>query len=398
MAALSSTSKLRARQGHTNVSAERVRVVFVIDNMRFGGTELNAVRTAELLDRSRYDLRVVCFDIDGPVTARYRAIGVPVTSMPLQSLSGATMLFSGWRFARYLRRERIQIVHAHDMYSNVFATVWARLARTPVIIASRRWWHSLPSRKLQLGNTAAFRMAAAVLANSPQVARSVHEAQGISADRIWTVVNFADDRAFAPLGAGERVRLREVWRVPAGAIVVGCVARLVPVKDHATLIKGFAQLLALRSNVHLVLIGDGECRAGLEALAARLGVAHAVTFVGELRSGDNHHRAFDVSALVSLSEGFPNTLVEAMAAGVPVVATAVGGSMDAVIDGVTGLLVSPGQPAEVCRALLRLAQGEELRTRLGAAGRDRASTMYRADTAINALQSMYDDLLERSAA
>jgi glycosyltransferase involved in cell wall biosynthesis len=65
---------------------------------------------------------------------------------------------------------------------------------------------------------------------------------------------------------------------------------------------------------------------------------------------------------------------------------------------VTGLLVSPGQPAEVCRALLRLAQGEELRTRLGAAGRDRASTMYRADTAINALQSMYDDLLERSAA
>jgi glycosyltransferase involved in cell wall biosynthesis len=374
-----------------------VKLVFVIDNMRLGGTELNAVRTAERLDRSRFDLRVVTLAGDGPLTERYRAIGVPIVKMPLRSLYGASMVTTGWQFVRYLRTEGVQIVHAHDMYSNVYAAPWARLAGVPVIITSRRWWHSLPNRKLQIGNRIAFHLSRAVLVNSPQVARSVHERERITSERIWTVSNFVDDGAFVPLPSGERAAMRASWGVrDAGEVVIGCVARLAPVKDHPTLLRAFALLRARNSAVRLVLIGGGEAHAPLVSLAAELGVTDAVTFVGELRDGVNHHRALDVSVLCSVSEGFPNTLVEAMAAGVPIIATAVGGNMDAVADRETGLLVPPGNPQELARALGELAGDAQLRASLGAAGRRRASEHYGASAALASLEGMYSTLLSRS--
>lgn len=380
----------------TRELVERVPVVFVLDTMRVGGSELNAVRTAELLDRKRFDLRVVCFNGEGPLTARYTAMGVPVVTMPLDSLYGRRMATSGWRFARYVRRERIQIVHAHDMYSNVFTTPWARLARAPVVIASRRWWHSLPNAKLQLGNRMAFQMATAVLANSPQVARSVVERDGVPAARVWTVTNFVDDRAFDVLSAEQRTARRVGWGIPSGAVVIGCVARLVPVKDHATLIHAFAQLRQATPNVHLVLIGDGESRPALEAQTVTEGVRDHVTFAGELRGGENHHRAFDVSVLCSHSEGFPNSLVEAMAAGVPIVATRVGGIVDAVADGDNGLLVPVQGAAELTGALRQLATDAPLRERMGDIGRTRARERYTAREAVKSLENMYETLLREN--
>ena len=376
----------------------RVVVVSVLDNMRVGGTELNAVRTAALLDRSRFDLRVACFNNEGPLAARYRSLGIPVLVFPIRSLYGPGAIGAGIRFARYLRSERVQIVHAHDMYSNVFVVPWARLARTPVIIASRRWWHSLPNRKLRVGNQLSFRAAHAVLANSQAVAQSVRDAEHIDAGRIWVVPNFADDSAFEPLPVGQRAAIRAGWGISPGAFVVGCVARLVPVKDHSTLLRGFALLHARVATSHLVLIGDGECRAALESLVKTLGIDHATTFVGELRGGENHHRAFDVSVLCSLSEGFPNTLVEAMAAAVPIVASRVGGIIDAVIDRENGLLVPPQHAEALGDALGALADDPDGRRAMGLAGQVRANDLYRAAAATGRLQAMYESLLAARSA
>jgi glycosyltransferase involved in cell wall biosynthesis len=372
---------------------QRVRVVFVIDNMRLGGTELNAVRTAERLDRSRFDLRVVCLGDPGPLTERYESMGVPVVGFRVRSLYGLSMLAAGLRFARYLRREEVQIVHAHDMYSNIFATFWARMGRTPAIVASRRWWHSLPNRKLQIGNRLAFRMADAVLANSPAVARSVREEAGIAAGKVMTVTNFVDERAFEQPTSADLAAMRRAWRVPAGAVVLGCVARLDPVKDHPTLLHATQILRARFPALHLVLIGDGPVRESLETLTRSLGLEDGVTFVGEVRDGGNYHHGFDISVLCSVSEGFPNTLVEAMAAGRPVVATAVGGSVDAVVDGETGLLVPPSSAEPLAHALSRLIEDPALRRRLGDAGRVRASTLYTATETVVKLERMYEGLL-----
>lgn len=374
----------------------RITVAFVIDNMRLGGTELNAVRTAERLDRSRFDLRMFCLDAQGPLTDRYRAIGVPVTELPVGSLYGPSMVTAGLRFVREVRRQGVQIVHAHDMYSNIFASVWGRVARAPVVITSRRWWHTCPNRKLRAGNRVAFRLSDAVLANSAAVARSVHEEAGISTSHVWTVSNFADDSAFEALMPTERTLLRRGWRVPQDTPVVGCVARLDPLKDHATLLRAMASVLATGRRAHLVLVGDGGTRGELEQLARELGIRDAVTFVGEVRDGQNHHRGFDISVLCSLSEGFPNTLVEAMAGARPVVATAVGGNVDAVVDGETGLLVAPSAVDELAVALARLLDDADARSRMGRAGYERARRLYGARQTVATLESMYGELLARS--
>ena len=363
--------------------------------MDVGGSELNAVRTAEHLDRNRFDLRVACLRVDGPLRDRYRDIEVPVLHFPVRSFRGSSMATTGWRFAKYLRRERIQIVHSHDMYSNLFAVPWARLARGPVTIASRRWWYSLPSARLRMANTVAFRMAHSVLANSPQVGQSVREADGVAPDRIRVVTNFASDHAFTVLPSEVRTELRRDLGIPEGRIVVGCVGRLVPVKDHSTLLRAFALTLTSNPNVHLLIVGDGPCRASLVALADDLALGSAVTFAGQRLDTLNYYQLCDVSALASESEGFPNTLVEAMAARCPVVATNVGGNVDAVIDGDTGFLVPVGDVKGFADALDRLVRSPSLRSRMGAAGRDRAETNYRASAVIPSLEDMYDDLLAK---
>ena len=384
-------------EGPAVAPGPRVTVAFVIDNMRLGGTELNAVRTAERLDRDRFDLRMFCLNADGPLAERYRAMGVPVVEMPVRSLYGLSMLRTGLRFAREMRRQGVQIVHAHDMYSNIFASIWGRVARVPVVITSRRWWHTCPNRKLRAGNRVAFRLSDAVLANSAAVARSVHEEAGVRPSAVWTVPNFADDDAFDPLTPAERALVRRGWRVAGETLVIGCVARLDPLKDHATLLRAVAALGEAGRCAHLVLIGDGETRGALEQLAGDLGIGDRVTFVGEVRDGQNHHRAFDISVLTSLSEGFPNTLVEAMAAGRPVVATAVGGSVDAVVDGETGLLVPPSAPPELSAALARLLDDADARARMGRAGLERARRLYDARRTVGTLEEMYERLLAGGA-
>lgn len=370
----------------------RIVVVYVIDNMRLGGTELNAVRTAERLDRERFELRVVCLSEDGPLTERYRAAGIPVINLGLRSFYGPSMFTSGWRFVRLLRRARADIVHAHDVYSNIFAAVWARFGGEPALIASRRWWHSLPNWKLQVGSRIAFARADAVLANSASVAMSVREEARVRSDRIYVVTNFVEDDAFRPITAEECASQRRAWGVRPDAVLVGCVARLVPVKNHAMLLRSVARLRAVDARVHLVLIGDGDSRHSLERLAADLRIQDAVQFAGELRDGGNHHRVFDISVLSSLSEGFPNTLVEAMAAARPVVATAVGGIGDAVVDGETGFLVPSEDDGAMANALNTLMQDASLREALGVAGRERARSLFHDSRVLSSLERLYTQL------
>lgn len=369
----------------------RVRVVFVIDNMRLGGTELNAVRTAERLDRERFDLRVVCLGEDGPLTERYRAIEVTVENMPIHSFYGPSMVKSGRRFAAMLRRERTDIVHAHDVYSNIFAAVWG--AGAPVLVTSRRWWSSLPNWKLKVGSRFAISRSTAILANSRAVAEAVTRTTATAKGRVWTITNFVDEQAFGAPDDQERRRIREAWKAPADAVVIGCVARFDPVKDHVGLLRAFALVRARQPSAYLVLVGDGQTRPALEAAVGELALENCVHFAGEQRRGTNLHRGFDISVLSSRSEGFPNSLVEAMAAGNPVVATAVGGNVDAVVSGETGLLVAPGRVDELASALLRLAGDPDLRAAFGRAGERRAREAFHSSRVVPALEDMYDRLL-----
>jgi len=377
-------------------AGERIRIAFCIDNMQVGGTELNAVRTAERLDPSRYDLRVVSLQGHGPLLSRYRAAGIPVDCFPLNSLYGPGALRQGIRLRRYLRAHRIQILHAHDIYSLVFAIPWARLAGVRTI-ASRRWWRALPGAHWRLATRAGYHFADLTLANSPRVAGLVERMEGLRRERIFVVPNFLDEEAFRILPGAEREQLRAGLGIAPGERVVGIVANLLAVKDHATLIRAFARLARGFPDVKLVLVGEGPCREALSRLATELGLAGRTVFAGTRPHAPNPHALFEVSVLCSTSEGLPNSLLEAMAAGRPVVATEVGAIPDIVVPGENGLLVRPSDPEHLAGAIAELLRDPAAAERMGQAGRQRAEREHRPEVALAALDRLYLAVLGRAS-
>ena len=367
--------------------------------MQVGGTELNALRTAERLDRRRFSISVVCIRDTGPLMARYQEAGIPVHTFPMTSLLGVEAVRQGLRLVRLLRQERADLVHSHDAYTSVYGTICARIAGVRGIIASRRSWHSphLRGRILQ-ANRIAYRFAHRVVGNSPSVSRLVESEGGVSASRIVTIPNFLDPEAFEPIPAADRRRMLDELGVPQDAFVVGIVARLSLVKDHATLLRAIASLRDQIPALHCVLIGDGPERPHLEALADSLGIRDLVHFAGERTQPPNLHGLFDVSVLCSTSEAFPNSVLEAMAAARPVVATDVGGTPDAVHQGTTGLLVRPSDPSRLADAILRLYTEPALRTKLGTAACAAARAGYSADAGISQVESLYTRLAGRAVA
>ena len=382
---------------HTAPRARRVRIAFCIDSMSVGGTELNVLRTAERLDASRFDVSVVCLREQGPLLARFREQGIPVLALPLHRLHGISALRQGARLARYLATQRVDIVHSHDAYNNIFATIWSRLAGTPVTIASRRWWGDLPRKALGVVNRYAYRFADCVVANSALVAKLVVTDDGVPAEKVAVVPNFVDESAFRPLSAAQRAKLVAELEIPPESVVIGCIAGLRPVKDHETLISAIRMVRAHWPRLCLVLIGDGPARSSLERLVRQSGLTDVVRFAGARPNEPNLHHLFDISVLSSWSEAFPNTILEAMAAARPVVATRVGGVMDAVSDGETGLLAAPRAPADLAEAIQRLLFHSELRRAMGGAGQRRARDHFHATSVMSTLESLYDRLLASRA-
>jgi glycosyltransferase involved in cell wall biosynthesis len=298
------------------------------------------------------------------------------------------------RLAEFFRRERVSVVHCHDQYSNVFSVASARLAGVPVIIASKRWLHS--TLAYRLANGIGFRLSTLILANSPAVAESVVRKDRIRASRVMVLPNFVDDAAFAPPSDAQRTEWRSELDLHDGARIIGIVASLLPIKDHATLLRATAMLRARWPDLRVVVVGSGPMQPALETLAATLGIADAVRFAGLRPQTPSFHHLFEISVLCSTSEGFPNTLVEAMAAAKPIVATDVGGVADAVQPHENGLLVPAQDPDALAGAIDALLADPQRARLMGARGLARAREEFSGRVVIKALEELYDQLLDRS--
>ena len=369
-----------------------IHVVFSIDTMSVGGTEMNAVRTAERLDRSRFRLTVVTLRGEGPLAARYERMGVGVVRFPIHSLVGPGTVRQALRLARFLRRERVAVVHCHDQYSNFFTTLSARLAGVPAVVASKRWLHA--PRRYRISNAIGFRSATCVLANSDSVANSLVADDRLSRRRIVVLPNFVDESAFAPPSVSERAAwVTELGLEGDASPIIGIVASLLPIKDHATLFRAVAALIPRWPRLRVIVVGTGPLLSELQTLALQLGIGEHVRFAGLRPPTPSFHHLFDVSVLCSLSEGFPNSLVEAMAAARPIVATDVGGVRDAVRHGENGLLVPPRDPEKLAQALATLLDDSERARAMGNLGAQRARTEFDATVVVGTLERLYEDLL-----
>ena len=371
-----------------------VHVVFSIDTMSVGGTEMNAVRTAERLDPGRFRVTVVTLRGEGPLAERYARAGIRVVRFPIYSVFGPKTIRQAGRLADFFRRERVEVLHCHDQYSNFFSVMSGRLARVPVIVASKRWLHS-PLR-YRVTNAIGYRLATRVLANSDAVAESLESVDRIARERVVVVPNFVDETVFDAPNADQLVAWRRELELADDAQVIGIIASLLPIKDHATLLRAVSRLAPQWPRLSLVIVGAGPSLDELRAQAAQLGVAERVRFAGLRPQTPSFHHLFDISVLCSVSEGFPNSLVEAMAASRPIVATAVGGVRDAVRDGDNGLLVPPRDDAALADAIGSLLADPSRARAMGAAGARRARSEFHAGVVIDSLELLYNDLLAKA--
>ncbi len=380
--------------------ATRIRVLKFLAILAIGGSERQAVLLGQELDRRKFDVHLgCCARTNDNIEAGLTTQGVPITQYSIRNLYGVQTLRQRVRFAQYLRRERIDVVHSYNFYSNAFAIPAARLARVPVVIASIRdngeCWTPWQRRIERL----VCRMAHGVVVNAEVIKRRL-AAEGYDARRITVIHNGTQPPAVVP--ASRTAALREELELPAAAPVVGMLARLDPIKGIEHFLEAAAQVSARRPDVRFLIVGDNRVnvayREQLTRLARDLGLEKVVRFTGFRNDVAEVLSLLSVSVLASLSEGLSNTLLESMAAGIPVVATAVGGNPEAVEQGITGFLVPPKNAAALAEAMCRILNNRDLAAAMGRAGRLRVSEQFSTRAMVSESERLYAQLLAQARA
>jgi glycosyltransferase involved in cell wall biosynthesis len=371
-----------------------MRVLQVIDQLDHGGTQMHAVRLARFLRGQMGDrVHVAALNGTGPLRQALSDGGVPVHDVPpLTRLYDAAGLREIVRFAVWIRRGRFDVVHTHDFYANVFGGLAARLARVPALVVSRRERGDLKTPWQRRALRSIYRLADRVVANATVLERALIEEDGVPAPKVVVCRSGIDLDAYAR-AAASRGSVRRALGIAPDARVATMVARLLAPKDPVTLLRAFAAARTPGVRSVLLLVGEGPLRAAAEALAGELDLRDHVRILGETTMVPDILAASDVGALSSTSEGLPNAVIECMAAGLPVVATDVGGMRELVPDERFGFLVAPGDVPGMASALAFLLGRRDAAAAMGRRCRTAAEAAFDARRNFTRVRDVYRGLL-----
>jgi glycosyltransferase involved in cell wall biosynthesis len=387
--ALHDSAEYRAsrREGASAVPA----VGQLLLSLDVGGGEVLAARMARRMSR-RYRFVFFCLDGSGALGEALRAEGFAV------HILGRRAGFD-WRCARrlagLLRDERIAIVHAHQ-YTPFFYAAVARSYRRnlPIVFTEHgRFFPDFRRPKRVLANRVLLARRDRVVGVGKAVRQALIDNEGLPAKRVEVVYNGIDLAPYTEAPADSRQAIRSEFAFSAADWLIVHVARLDEIKDHPLALRAFERIRARRADARLLLVGEGPQRSSIEAEIARLRLQAFVALAGTRNDVPRLLQAADLLWLTSKSEGIPLTLIEGMAAGLPVVATSVGGAAEVIDDGATGLLTVPGNAAALAESVLRLAGDDHLRRRLADASRTRAFECFSEDRMHDEYARIYEALL-----
>ncbi len=377
----------------------RVKLLQFVTAFEIGGTERQVMNLARGLDPSMFEMSFACLRKSGPFLEEIERLAVPISDYPINSLRNRRALQEQIRFARCARQNRIQIVHTYGFYPHVFAIPVARLAGIPIIVASIRdtgeMWTAAQRRARRL----ICRWADCLLVNSQAVKKRL-AAEGYQEEKIVVIGNGVELSGFS--GNGKDGRLRRELGLPSHAPLIVVLSRLNRLKGIDYFLEAAAMIARHFPEARSLLVGDPSMddagyREGLERYAARLGLGQRVVFAGSRLDIPQVLSEAAVSVLPSLSEGLSNTLLESMAAGIPVVATNVGGNPEAVEDGQTGILVPPRDAEALARAISSVLGDSGLARKLGQAGRERVARRFSVERMVGETENLYRRLLSSSS-
>jgi glycosyltransferase involved in cell wall biosynthesis len=372
------------------MSSDPLRVCYMIDRLLRGGTELRLTRLIRHLDRNRIAPHLVLLDGQDSVSRSLEPGGIPVLRLGIRRLRSPRNLLLFLQLRRFLRDSRIDVLELYFPDSTTFGVPAAKAAGVRRIVTTSfnlqhdaSWFDRLRER--------CYRPCVDATITNCEAARTV-ACQRLPApwhSRVRVLRNGIDIQEEPP----PTLRIRpegEAWRI-------GMLGNLRPVKDPESFLRAAAALSLRRSDVEFRLAGDGPLRPALERLCDELRIAGLVRFVGAIDNPSRFLQELDVFVLPSRAEGLSNAVLEAMAAGRPVVATDVGGNPELIRDGVTGVLAPPGDPAALAAAVDALLDSPPTRQRLGAAARQRVEKQFTNQAMAERFAEFYQELVGRES-
>lgn len=365
-----------------------LRVCYLIDRLYPGGTESQLLALLRHLDRARVQPYLCLLDGADATSRALEPDDCPVLRLSVRSLHRPHALAQAWRFGRFLRRERIDVLQVYFPDSTYFGTTVARLARVPRVVRTRfnlGYWINGIQRRLEwlFG-----RWSDATVTNCEACRDVLRADEGLAPERIVVLENGVDVHRFA------RCIPLHPKRLPRR---VGLVANLRPVKDPEQFLRAAHTLTKTYPDATFHFAGDGELRPRLEGLIRELNLAGRVFLRGSVQDVPAFLAEMDIAVLCSLSEGLSNAVLEYMAAGRAVVATAVGGNPQLIENGVNGLLVPPAKVGALTAALDRLLGDPGLAARLGGAARRRVEERYSMEARARRFEAFYAQLMGHAA-
>ena len=374
----------------------KIRVLHVIESLGLGGAERRLVSDLRWLDRERYDHRVVYLTTAQDLRAEIEALGIRAEGLKLRSVrqwpAGVV------RLTRLLRAWRPEIVHTQVFGADVYGRISATLARVPIVLSTVQTMPYDPqlgpfySRKRKVVDRLTARLwVDRFVAVSEAVREGLSREFGIRSSQISLIPNGVDLTRFAPRPAGRSAVRASLGLVDAEMVVL-IVGRLIPEKNHATLIRAIHGLGREWSRVRLLIVGEGPLRVDLERLTDELGMRERVMLLGARTDVERVHAAADVFVLPSLREGFPVALLEAMASALPVIASSIPPHREIIEHGTTGWLVA-SKASDKLAEILAFVAGHPMEARAVAEeGRRLVQAQFSAETFAQQLQDLYDDL------
>lgn len=365
------------------MTSERINVLHLVDSGWPGGVNSVVLELLRSIDRSRFHIGVCSFSGEGPLLEEMSRLGAEVFTPR-----------TTWDYLRRIRAAGYHVVHAN--HGARIHRCTARLAGCRVIVHA----HGVPEsclNRVRQGDPSLERefknafgtCADAIVACSRSVSETLSKICPSLGRRLSVIYNGTDLTRQRPISP-EEMRIKKLEAdLPGDAVVVGFAGRLIPLKRIDCLLTAAERLVAKHSSLYFLILGEGPLRSELEKQASSL--RERVRFLG-WRTGSDWFPLFDVLALPSESEGFALSVVEAMAGGTAVVASAVGGLPEVVIDGETGLLIPPGDSQRLETALDTLICNPEMRRRMGLAGRTRAELVFDSRAMARRFEELYAGL------